>query len=706
MAIKLRRTPIDLTGKTSELTFQEMNDNLKSFYYSSSFDTSTKVLELNFLSGSTSHSIDLSSLVDTVDTGSFLFSGSYNNSTNELTLYSADQNYIVDLTDLQDITDTGSFYISSSVANNVITFYQGDGTTESVTVDTGSSITVPGNDREILFNDNGNLGTSGSFTFQDQGILRQLTVDSTMIGGNNVAYLKASGSQFSSILLNDIALTHDVQNDQIRLPGSGTDKRNALIIKATGIGEYGRFAFGSDIQNADLLVVRLTKADVTAENAFKVEVSGSGDTVGEAAFYVDRNGKLFAPRLINRAEPYVLGYEPNDGEITFLSTGSFGSGGGSTSPGGADTQVQFNDGGSFGGDSGLTYNKTADTLTITSTNTNPSLKFSTAFPPVAPQPGFVFSELQAHSQTYSKEVGSVQFQLDTTSGTYSGTNLPSKFVIQTTPDGTATPSTTLQVKEDGQLILNEYGTGTHTGTAAKWLAVDSSGNVIEENTPSGGGSTDYVSNVTLSGTSLAFTGVGSAFNSSVNLSSIAGGASSVRASINSPDDIVYIVDSNTDEVVIGDSTPSGKSTIDEINGRTILVNQDNTNTDTLRFGFASWTGLASSDITAKQTFECTGYNIGQDEFSLGVYLPQGSWDIYQIGHCNGGGNLISEYQLNISIGVSGAPRYFTREIQKGGMFKVYYNYFHKKVVIWSSHWSGAFAASGAVTFSGTDPNNP
>lgn len=34
-------------------------------------------------------------------------------------------------------------------------------------------------------------------------------------------------------------------------------------------------------------------------------------------------------------------------------------------PGGADTQVQFNDGGSFGGDSGMTFNKTTNALTIT-----------------------------------------------------------------------------------------------------------------------------------------------------------------------------------------------------------------------------------------------------------------------------------------------------------------------------------------------------
>jgi len=37
----------------------------------------------------------------------------------------------------------------------------------------------------------------------------------------------------------------------------------------------------------------------------------------------------------------------------------------SGSPGGSNTQVQFNDSGAFGGDSGLTYNKTTDSLTLT-----------------------------------------------------------------------------------------------------------------------------------------------------------------------------------------------------------------------------------------------------------------------------------------------------------------------------------------------------
>ena len=49
----------------------------------------------------------------------------------------------------------------------------------------------------------------------------------------------------------------------------------------------------------------------------------------------------------------------SNGAITISSTS------GSGTPGGTDTQVQFNDGGStFGGDSGLTYNKTTDALTV------------------------------------------------------------------------------------------------------------------------------------------------------------------------------------------------------------------------------------------------------------------------------------------------------------------------------------------------------
>lgn len=100
------------------------------------------------------------------------------------------------------------------------------------------------------------------------------------------------------------------------------------------------------------------------------------------------------------ASAILVGYVLVKGNTTNLNTtsdariiqagifrgGALGGGGGvsATSPGGSDTQVQFNDGGTvFGGDSGLTFNKTTDTLSIAgglnvtgSLNVSGSLTFS------------------------------------------------------------------------------------------------------------------------------------------------------------------------------------------------------------------------------------------------------------------------------------------------------------------------------------------
>jgi hypothetical protein len=58
-----------------------------------------------------------------------------------------------------------------------------------------------------------------------------------------------------------------------------------------------------------------------------------------------------------------------DGEILMYSAGVSGwvpgtGGGGGGTPGGLDTQIQFNDGGAFGGDAQLVWNKTTNTLTL------------------------------------------------------------------------------------------------------------------------------------------------------------------------------------------------------------------------------------------------------------------------------------------------------------------------------------------------------
>jgi hypothetical protein len=66
-------------------------------------------------------------------------------------------------------------------------------------------------------------------------------------------------------------------------------------------------------------------------------------------------------RLGGGVDGYVL---QTDGEGNLTWTAQTGGGGGNGSPGGANTQIQFNDAGSFGGDAGFTYNKNTNTLNV------------------------------------------------------------------------------------------------------------------------------------------------------------------------------------------------------------------------------------------------------------------------------------------------------------------------------------------------------
>lgn len=71
----------------------------------------------------------------------------------------------------------------------------------------------------------------------------------------------------------------------------------------------------------------------------------------------------------------------------------------STTPGGSDTQVQFNDSGVFGGDSGLTFNKTTDKLTIGGDLTvGDQLRVTGAGPHIVGDSGNIFPTGYAGSQ--------------------------------------------------------------------------------------------------------------------------------------------------------------------------------------------------------------------------------------------------------------------------------------------------------------------
>lgn len=137
-------------GKGSALTYEELDGNIEQFYISSSINGNSISL---FTSGGQASGVGDVVALPTAGTLQAV-TDLGNTTTNQITADSfvkdagtSDDILLGDgsttsLSALGDGVDTGSFYLSSSVNLNTITFTQGDGTFESLTVNTGSASTA------------------------------------------------------------------------------------------------------------------------------------------------------------------------------------------------------------------------------------------------------------------------------------------------------------------------------------------------------------------------------------------------------------------------------------------------------------------------------------------------------------------------------------------------------------------------------------
>lgn len=119
-----------------------------------------------------------------------------------------------------------------------------------------------------------------------------------------------------------------------------------------------------NLTTTELVAVNATTTNLYAVNASIVTASTTNLTVNGTSTVAGLN-----LRSIN-CSPFG-----NGGKLTTDAFGNvycsddYGSTGGAGTPGGLNTQVQFNDSGSFGGDAGFTYNKTADRITVVNAST-------------------------------------------------------------------------------------------------------------------------------------------------------------------------------------------------------------------------------------------------------------------------------------------------------------------------------------------------
>lgn len=117
----------------------------------------------------------------------------------------------------------------------------------------------------------------------------------------------------------------------------------------------------SDVANASTARANLGAVPLTRQIIAGDGLAGGGDLSGTMTFDIDLMS--FTTKTTNNANDYVFLYDQTASEYRKITRSNFISGLGGT-PGGSNTQVQFNDGGAFAGDSDFTWNNTNKRLIL------------------------------------------------------------------------------------------------------------------------------------------------------------------------------------------------------------------------------------------------------------------------------------------------------------------------------------------------------
>jgi hypothetical protein len=127
-----------------------------------------------------------------------------------------------------------------------------------------------------------------------------------------------------------------------------------------------------------------------------------------------------------------------------------------SSPGGSDTQVQFNDGGVFGGDAGLTFNKTSKTITLgggTVTTSSPVIDAAQTWNDGA----VAFTGLKANVTDTASAAGSLLMDLQVGGSSVFRVRKDGKLGVEAAPSGS------FSIKSGGAIEASQYAIAGNNG---------------------------------------------------------------------------------------------------------------------------------------------------------------------------------------------------------------------------------------------------
>ena len=220
------------------------------------------------------------------------------------------------------------------------TYLRGDGTWATVTA--GAS--VAGANTQVQYNSSGVLAGSANFTWNNV----TSTLTATNFAGNGSALTNLNGTNIASGIVPAARLGNGTTDSSTYLRGDGT--WSAVVASPGGATTQIQFNNAGALAGTSALTWTAATSTLTATN-----FSGNGSAITALNASNLASGTVSSARLGSGA----------------ANTGTFLRGDGSwaavpATPGGATTQIQFNNAGTMDGTSALTW--TSGTLTLSATN--------------------------------------------------------------------------------------------------------------------------------------------------------------------------------------------------------------------------------------------------------------------------------------------------------------------------------------------------
>ena len=235
------------------------------------------------------------------------------------------------------IAVAGQTSITPNSTNTALTFINGGGITFT-TNNVGKSVTVTNSSPNVdqnIFNTVRVSGQTDVTTASTNGVL-------TFVAGTGVTLTTDNSAK--SVTINSAGATQNLINTVTADTGTFTPDEATDTFNVNGGTGITTSIVGD--------VLTITNSSPNADQNAFTNVAVAGQSTVTAETTTDTLNLVAGTNV-------TITTDAGTDSITINA-----SGGGAGTPGGADTQVQFNDGGAFGGDTTFTFNKTTDTLFV------------------------------------------------------------------------------------------------------------------------------------------------------------------------------------------------------------------------------------------------------------------------------------------------------------------------------------------------------